>query len=334
MLPDFLILGAPKCATTALHTALGTHPQVFVSPTKEPRFFSTDGRRPTFAGPDGGMENAQYVWQRDEYEVLFADAPAKVRRGESTTLYLSDLAAHRRIQELVPDARLIAVLRDPVDRAHSQWVHLRSTAMEPEASFVAACALGEERVRQGWAPHWDFLRLSRYGEQIEDLYSRFPREQILLIPYSDLCNDAENVITRVCEFLGIETGVIDEIPTVNVTADVSNSVVNGALREVLQRGSSIAYKLPGRIPETIHRTVGSSGLRLLQRRQQLRTPEARDERAALIPEFASDIALLERLTGMTFPEWLDPDTSPSRPTVEAGQRLGTWFGSIQHPTTN
>src|SRR3954453_3663754 len=127
-LPQFLLIGAPKAGTTALHVALAAHPDVFMSSPKEPKYFLTDdGRRPVARGGPGDAQTVrQQVWRREDYERLFDAAPAGAQRGESTTLYLQDRAAHRRIAAALPDARLVAVLRDPVDRAHSNWTHLRS----------------------------------------------------------------------------------------------------------------------------------------------------------------------------------------------------------------
>src|SRR5581483_6528785 len=145
-LPDFLVIGAPKAGTTALHVALARHPQVFMSPVKEPKFFLTEGKPlPAGRGPGDAATNRKIVWRRSEYEALFDAAPAGARRGESTTLYLRNAQACRRIHEAIPDARLIAVLRDPVDRAHSNWTHLRSAGLEPEGDFLTACGLEDRR---------------------------------------------------------------------------------------------------------------------------------------------------------------------------------------------
>src|SRR5215212_9436836 len=103
-LPDFLLLGAPKAGTTALHVALAGHPQLFLSPTKEPKFFLTDGPPPTSGGPGDAQTYREYLWRRSDYEALFAEAPAGTLCGESTTLYLRDPRAHRRIRELTPQA--------------------------------------------------------------------------------------------------------------------------------------------------------------------------------------------------------------------------------------
>ncbi len=123
-LPDFFVAGAPKAGTTALHAALAQHPELYLSPVKEPKFFLTDGPPPTQGGPGDAKTYREHVWRRQDYEDLFAAAPPGTRRGESTPFYLYSHDAQRRIRALIPQARLIVVLRDPVERAHSNWTHL------------------------------------------------------------------------------------------------------------------------------------------------------------------------------------------------------------------
>src|SRR3954454_7870144 len=116
-LPDFLLIGAPKAGTTALHVALAGHPQLAMSTVKEPKFFLGDGPPPTGGGPGDAKTYSEYVWRRADYEALWDAARPGQLLGESTTLYLGDPQAHRRIHALIPNAKLVAVLRDPIDRA-------------------------------------------------------------------------------------------------------------------------------------------------------------------------------------------------------------------------
>src|SRR4051794_36421610 len=120
-LPDFLLLGAPKAGTTALHVALARHPQLCLSHVKEPKFFLTDGPPPAEGGPGDAKTYSEYVWRPEDYEALWDHARPAQLRGESTTLYLLHPEAHQRIFKLLPEVKLIAVLRDPIDRAHSNW---------------------------------------------------------------------------------------------------------------------------------------------------------------------------------------------------------------------
>jgi len=221
-LPDFLLLGAPKCGTSALHAALARHPGLFLSEPKEPKFFLTDGPPPSSGGGPGDVPTwGEHVWHREDYEALFTPAPAGALRGESTTFYLYDLDAQRRIRALVPHAKLIAVLRDPVERAHSNWAHLRGASLEPEADFLTALGDEPRRIAAGWAHFWHYAALGRYGGQVEHLYGLFPREQVLLLRYEDLSTAPRETVDRVCRFLGVDEGVIEGVPRHNVRPDVT-----------------------------------------------------------------------------------------------------------------
>src|ERR1019366_9523912 len=125
-MPDFLVIGAPKAGTTALNAALARHPGLYMSAIKEPKFFLSDGPPPTKGGPGDALTYREHVWRRPDYEALFDPAPAGTLRGESPPLSLYDRAAMRRIRDTLPGARLIVIVRDPVERAHSNWTHLWS----------------------------------------------------------------------------------------------------------------------------------------------------------------------------------------------------------------
>ena len=156
-MPDFLVIGAPKAGTTALHAALSGHPGLYMSAIKEPKFFLTDGPPPTKGGgPGDALTYREHVWRRSDYEALFAPAPPGTLKGESTPLYLYDQAAMGRIRDTIPDARLIVIVRDPVERAHSNWTHLWSAGLEPVADFVRACGEEERRSAAGWASFWHY----------------------------------------------------------------------------------------------------------------------------------------------------------------------------------
>jgi hypothetical protein len=221
-LPDFLLVGAPKAGTSALHKALAGHPELFLPDVKEPKFFLTDGPPPTTGGGPGDVETwGEHVWKQADYEALFDPAPPGIRTGEGTVFYLYDLDAQQRIHDLLPDARLVAVLRDPVERAHSNWAHLRSAGLEPEADFLTACGLEDERRTAGWAHFWHYVAQGRYGEQVEHLLELFDREHVLLLDYDDLRAAPVATADRVCAFLGVATGRIVDVPRHHVRPDVA-----------------------------------------------------------------------------------------------------------------
>ncbi len=293
-LPDFFVAGAPKAGTTALHAALARHPSLYLSPVKEPKFFLTDGPPPTSGGPGDIRTYREHVWRRDEYEALFDAAPAGQLRGESTPFYLYRPDAQIRIRDLIPDARFIVILRDPVERAHSNWTHLWSAGLDPVGDFVQACAAEERRIAAGWADFWHYQALGRYGEQLEHLHTVFPQDQVLAFRYRTLIEQPAMVLDRICAFLRVPRGVVTEVPRENVTAHPDLTIRHRALSAALR----IGHAVPGVPTEALER--------MLQRDSPPRRPLTWEERRALIPRFEADIRLLERVTGEEFSDWLQP----------------------------
>jgi hypothetical protein len=327
-LPDFFVIGAPKAGTTALHVALARHPQVFMSRTKEPKHFLTDGPPPARGGPGDAKTFSEYVWRRDDYERLFADATPGQLRGESTPFYLYDAASHRRIREAVPGARLIALLRDPVDRAHSNWTHLWSAGLEAEDDVVRACRLEERRAAAGWAPFWRYLGLGRYGEQLARLYETFSRDQVLVLRYRDLREQPAETLALIVEFLGVRSGQVTDVPAENVTAHASRTLGNRAVSAALRAGDRVDRVLPRRL-WTPARDVMS---RRLQREQRPRQPLTDEQRAQLVPLVADDVRRLEQVTGQSFGDWLELGVDrPARRPLDPAGKIGTAHNSIDRP---
>jgi hypothetical protein len=302
-MPDFIIVGAPKAGTTALHAALALHPDLYMSPVKEPKFFLCDGRRPPRSrnrGPGDAHSAREWIWRRERYEALFAGAPPGALRGETTTLYLYDRQAHDRIAHAVPHARLIAVLRDPVDRAHSNWMHLWSDGLEPLSDFRAACEAEDARVRAGWAPFWHYRRLGRYGEQLAHLLERFPREQLHVLRYRDLADTPTAALDGVCRFLGVAPWVVGGVGVENARPYVQPSTWATVLSRAIRAGASLGSLAP---PE-VWRAASRPLLRALQAggaRRPALEPQVRQE---LMAGYADDIVLLERISGQPFADWL------------------------------
>jgi hypothetical protein len=323
-LPDFFVAGAPKAGTTALHAALAQHPELFLSTVKEPKFFLTEGPPATQGGGPGDAKTyREHIWRRADYEALFDGAPPGARRGESTPFYLYRHDAQRRIKALVPDARLIVVVRDPVERAHSNWTHLWSAGLDPIDDFVHACAAEDERVAAGWADFWHYKRIGLYGQQVQHLYTVFPREQVLVMRYRDLVDDPPGTLDRICGFLGVSQGIIDHVPRENVTAHPEQTRRHQYLSRVLRAASAITTRLPGHPGHELLDGLEGS----LQEGAAPRQPLTWQERQALLPYFDADIRLLEEVTGEDYSHWLRPREASgglvgARPTGQRQARNG------------
>ncbi len=312
----------------ALHVALARHPELYLSRVKEPKFYLGDGGPPPAAGGPGDAKSfAERVWQRDDYEALFDGAPAGAFRVESTPFYLYDEAAQRRIHAEIPGAKMIALLRDPIDRAHSNWTHLWSAGLEPESDFIKACGLQDRRRDAGWAPFWQYLRLGLYGEQLESLYTLFPREQVLLLRYRELREHPVELLDEISRFLGVRTGALTEVSAENVTTHISHSARNRLLSNAVRLGAGVHRRVPG----GWWTPVEASLIRRLQSEQRRREPLTPDQRDQLIPYFADDVALLSRLTGESFDDWLDPHRPGHKTALAPTGPIGTGYNSIDRP---
>jgi hypothetical protein len=301
--PGFLVIGAPKAGSTALHAALDLHPQLFLTTPKEPKFFLTGGvppRRRDHRGPGDAHSAQEWMWQQDRYEALFDAAPPGTLAGESTPFYLWDTAAHARIRALAPDVKLIAILRDPIDRAYSNWTHLWCDGLETEPDFLTACLLEESRAEDGYAPFWRYLGLGRYGAQVASLYRHFPREQLHVLRYRELIDDRVAALDRIFEFLGVQTGLVDEIPSSNVSAWAPQSSINTGLRHSIRAGAALGAYAPPRVWRQAQRPL----IAALHRGSAHRPNLSASVRRELVPYFRDDVALLESLLDMDFQDWL------------------------------
>jgi len=300
-LPDFLLVGAPKAGTTALHAALARHPQLFLSGVKEPKYYLCgDSPPPAYRGPGDAHSNREWIWQRQRYLDLFADASDEQRTGESTPFYLYHRDARRRIATDLPRARLVAVLRDPVDRAYSNWMHLWADGLEPCADVVEACAREAARVDAGWAPFWHYRGLGMYGRQLADLFEHFSRDRVLLLRYRELVDDPRTALNRVARFLGVAEDVVTEIPMGNSRPFVHPSARTRMLGPVVRVGAAAGQFLPPRAWRTMSRPLIGQ---LHQRGNATRPALTAEQREALRRPFLEDIDLLESVTGEEYAEW-------------------------------
>jgi hypothetical protein len=207
-LPDFLILGAQKAGTTALYDYLHRQPAISGPAWKEVSFFDRHWAR--------GER-----WYRGNFP-----RRAAARVGEASPGYLFHPDAPRRVRELLPDARLVAVLRDPVARAYSHYRHEVALGREP-LSFEDALAAEDGRMdgeleRMAADPayfsyawwNWTYRARGLYAEQLERWYAVFPREQLLVVLNEELAADTAGTVARVLDFLGAPPPQPAEYPRV------------------------------------------------------------------------------------------------------------------------
>ena len=202
--PNLFLIGAPKSGTTSLYEYLRGHPDVFMSPMKEPFYFSPD--------VTSGPRRRQLRHGRDEqaYLELFADAAEQRWVGEASTAYMVSSVAAGLVKEFVPDARLIAMVRNPVEVTHALHGERVSHGVEDITDFEQALDADDDRragrrLPEGSSPLGaTYVDAGRFGEQLERWFAAFGRDRVHVIVFDDFAANTATSFEDVLRFLEID----------------------------------------------------------------------------------------------------------------------------------
>jgi len=297
MKPNFLILGAAKCGTTSLYYYLKQHPQVCMADPKEPRFFEMEYAQ--------GMES---YWQT-YFASVWEGQPA-IGEAAPRNLYLPYVGP--RIKAEIPDAKLIVILRNPIERAFSHWWMTYSLGVE-KLSFDEAMVANWEQLRDGvnfegeagealWreAIHWGgayrtvkyrwYLDMGYYAQQLERYLGLFDQSQIKILFTADLRKRTQAVLDEVCAFLGVETGFTQVDTTHQMVGLPQNAVPLLRLAQLTRTHYLIPQSFRAKIVALFNR---------YSRKPQMNAVT----RVWLIEHYAPHNRALERLTGRDLSHW-------------------------------
>ena len=197
--PNFFLVGAAKSGTTTLYEALRAHDAVYLPRLKEPHVYAY------LADPStAGHLYADAAAARRRYRELYDDVRGEHAVGDASTTNLVVAGAAAAIARDVPAARIVAVLRQPVDRAFSHFCHFVTAGGDDLRNFAEAVAAENARQEAGFPFTYRYLGWSRYSEQLRPYFELFGRERVLVHLYDDLCRDGEAVLRSTLQFLGVD----------------------------------------------------------------------------------------------------------------------------------
>jgi hypothetical protein len=286
--PNFFIVGASKAGTTSLYSYLKQHPQIYMSPMKEPQYFSgLDARY-------GCQYFVPVVSDRDAYLALFKGAKGFRAVGEGSTTYLGFEDTADRICNRLPDARIIILLRDPIERAHSHYLMDVRDGYQT-LSFYEAVVKELEDPEFGWGKAWHRYTFF-YHPGVKRYLDTFGREQVLILLTEKLNSDPKAVVTTAVEFLGLDVSPITELDLTS-THNPYRAPRSRMVRIIMgsERTRRVGMKL---IPMPVLRAVRDN---VLFKRQDKPPPDA-DAVSVLREVFESDVRKLEELLGRPLPE--------------------------------
>ncbi|MGI6251429.1 MAG: sulfotransferase family protein [Anaerolineaceae bacterium] len=227
-LPNFLLIGAAKSGTTALYMFLAEHPEVFMSSRKELHFFSHPENSQLIHGP----ENFKRVdiATLEDYEAMFAGATTEKAIGEASPSYLYFPECATRIKKLLPDIKLIALLRNPVERAYSSYLHAIRDGWETE-NFNRALNLEKNRIDAKWDIVWHYQEAGFYANRINAYQKQFGPEQLKVWLYDDLVADPARLVREVYIYLDVDPYFQ---PHLNVKPNVSGVIKSELVAKLMK----------------------------------------------------------------------------------------------------
>lgn len=296
-MPTFLILGAMKAGTTALYTALDQHPGVYMSPVKEPNYFAFASSPPVYQAPidrrPHGVNNSS-ITTLAAYRELFADAPGDAERGEASHWYLYHPEAPANIERYVPEAKLVAMLRNPVERAYSEFLHFVRDGDEPITDFAAALDAEPDRIEKNWAMG-RYVDRGRYDEQLERYLDRFSQDQLRVYLFDEFVERPRDIRSDLFAFLGVDSSFEPTVRRVNASGVPRSRLLHSVLTVARPLRDVVVPFLPDTVVDWVNEVKNAN----------LEKPDmGPDVRARLVDTFRPHVRRLEVLLDRDLSHWL------------------------------
>ncbi len=310
-LPTFFLAGVPKAGTTSLFYYLDQHPQIFMSPIKEPHFFAPEIRAENcqpqhrariesesrsldefLSGPMREKRFGGIITEWDDYVRLFAGARDELALGEASVCYVWSREAAVLIAEKIPDAKILVMLRDPVERAFSQYVHgVGEGAIR--WSFREHIERNLRHRSQEICVHYPFLELGMYFEQLDRFLKQFGRN-VWVGFHEDFRKRPRDTFSEICGFLGVSDEFSPDMQRRHLEAQIPRARVVASLKR---------SRLWGAAAKFAPRSLRQVARRALNRRSGSVTI-SREDRHYLVDYYCEDILKLAALLDRNLDGWL------------------------------
>jgi hypothetical protein len=260
MKANLFLVGSAKGGTTSLYHYFLNSPVFYVSDSiKELNYMAfEDGLRPSYSGPGDTLNAAMMgIHNALDYDKIFSNGSDSIYRCDCSPSYMYfHETSSRRIFDYNPEAKIIAILRDPVRAAFSMYSMLRKANRETEEDFMKAFSLSPHRISLGWEFAWDYKRYFMYSEQIRSYLAIFPRENVLFMPFNLLVCDPVKFLTEIYSFLGIELSGKVSLPHANSSMD-PDIPLKGARKNLRSFAGSIRRQVfsSGQNPDAFLRSM-------------------------------------------------------------------------------
>jgi hypothetical protein len=301
--PDFYIVGHAKCGTTALYEMLSQHPAIFMPELKEPLYFATDLRLRFQRRAAGSLPT-----ELEDYLALFEPAGTDQLIGEASSSYLWSREAAGGIAALRPDAKIIAILREPASFLRSLHLQLLQNHIETEKDMRRAIELESERREGRQIPKRSvrpqallYSERVRYVDQLRRYHAQFRPEQVLVLIYDDFRNDNEGTVRQVLRFLELDENVSVKAREANPTVRMRSQLLDDAVHAVSVGAGPASRSVKAFVKALTPAPLRRRALRAAQQRLVLAPPRSEDE------QLSAELRRRYRHEVVALSEYLDRD---------------------------
>ena len=301
-MPNFLIIGAAKSGTSSLYAYLKQHPQIYLCPIKETNFFAFEGEEINFPGlrQNESTKSYQAGFKTDleSYQQQFKPKASEIAIGEVCPSYLYIPKAAERIKYYIPNAKIIIILRDPIQRAYSNFLHHIRDRVECYDNFTEALEAEKWRIKKSWWWGFHYLNVSLYFEQVKRYFDLFDSNNIRVYLYEDFKTNSLYILKNIFQFLEVDGTFIPNIVTkYNTNAMPKNKILDTLIKE----SSLIKTIYQSLISQQLRNKINSKITNLNTSIKPQLSAELQQE---LIPLFREDIFKLQELIQQDLSEWL------------------------------
>ncbi len=294
--PSFLVIGAGRSGTTALHAALSQHPEVFVPSEKSPNFFVSQDPLPEWETGSVRQMKSHWISSSRHYQSLFQGSESFIARGEVSPVYLQSTYAAARIQEYCPEVKLIAILRDPSERAHAHYWGRRRDGLESRATFSEVVEQELQRPLPQPVAFGSYLACGLYHYFLSSYDQRFPPENVKVYLYEDWLANPTGLLQDLFQFLGVDP---EFQPCNRRGAGKTGDIAHPVLRQLWTASVALRTRLRPWLPRRIRDTAGSAFLRQLNK-----PPLEPSLRVRCLSYFRQDLLRLQDRLGRDLSSWL------------------------------
>lgn len=289
-LPNFVVIGAPKSGTTSLYHYFRQHPDIYLPKVKELHYFSFPELGMASMGPGDSVVRDGLCQTWEQYTNQYLEVGNQSAIGDISPSYLYYSNSAKKIKDNLGVVKIIAIIRNPVDKAFSQYMHMIREGLET-LTFPDALAAEASRREQNWGDIWRYAESSLYAERLQEFIEVFGKENVKVVLFEDFTKDTPTVLTELLNHIGVDPSVeINTEEKFNRTGVQKNEVISKMMRNPSRLKTMVKLVIPANLRFRLRNWIINSNT---GDKPEL-PPELRQN---LLSYFQENISSVERLIG-------------------------------------